>query len=85
LHHVEKFMTEDDMIGLIAEALEVPPGSLSLQTEVAAVDEWGSLGWLTLMSILDERHGVSLSTSDIDSIAKVSDLAALLRSRGVIA
>lgn len=77
-------MTEQELFAMVAEALEVAPDTISPDTQVEEVEEWNSLGWLSLMSLLDEKCNAQLSSQDIESIKQVSDLTAMLKSRGVV-
>jgi acyl carrier protein len=77
-------MTEQDLYSLVAEALEVSADAIGPDTKVEDVEEWNSLGWLSLMSLLDEKSGAQLSSQEIDSIKQASDLTNLLRSKGVV-
>lgn len=77
-------MTEQELYALVAEALEVSPDAIRPDTKVEEVEEWNSLGWLSLMSLLDEKSSAQLSSQEIDSIKQASDLTNLLRSKGVV-
>ena len=43
-------MDVKELLQLLAEGLEVEPDTLSLDTRIADVDEWNSLGWLSIMA-----------------------------------
>lgn len=58
-------MTNQELLDLFAEGLEVAPDTLSAETRIADVDEWNSLGWLTIMSLVDEKLGIQLGAKDI--------------------
>lgn len=58
-------MNADDMLALIAEGLEVDPGAITLDTQIKDVDEWNSIGWLTIMSLADERLNVQIGSQDV--------------------
>lgn len=73
-------MSTQEIIDLFAEAIEVEPSTLTPETVIAEVPEWNSLGWLTIMSLLDERCELRLSAPQIrgfktvcDAIGAVSD------------
>jgi hypothetical protein len=48
-------MNPQEIIDLFAEGIEVEPSTLTGETVIADVPEWNSLGWLTIMSLLDEK------------------------------
>jgi acyl carrier protein len=58
-------MNPTEMLNLIAEALEVEPGTITAETKIADVDEWNSIGWLTIMSLVDERLNVQINSKDV--------------------
>lgn len=67
-------MTDTEIIELLAEALEVDASALQTDTAIADVEEWNSLGWLSVMSLLDERFDVSLSAAEIRAMRTVADV-----------
>lgn len=76
-------MTSEDILAVIYEALELTEDSLSMDTNVGDVAEWDSIGWLTIISILDERYGIQLSSQEIRSVSKVKDFVdVVLRKKG---
>jgi len=74
-------MSNDELVGLLAEGLEVEPGTLSPDTRIADVDEWTSIGWLSIMSLADERLGVQLDAQAIRGFKTVSDVTQYLQSK----
>ena len=58
-------MNANEMLDLIAEGLEVEPGTITAETKIAEVDEWNSIGWLTIMSLVDERLNVQINSKDV--------------------
>lgn len=78
-------MTVQQLLDLFAEALEIEPGSLTLDTKIADVDEWNSLGWLTIMSLVDERLNVELSAREIRGFTTARDVVEHLGGKTTIA
>jgi acyl carrier protein len=66
-------MNSDELLGLLAEALEADKSAISLDTAIADVPDWSSLVWLSIMSLLDERYGIQLSAREIRSFKSVRD------------
>ena len=66
-------MNPQEIIDLFAEAIEVEPSALTPETVIAEVPEWNSLGWLTIMSLLDERYEIRLTAKQIRSFKVVND------------
>lgn len=71
-------MVAEDVLKLVCEALEIPDGSLAPETNVGDVEEWDSIGWLTIMSMLDEQFGVQVSSQEIRNVKKVGDFVRLV-------
>ena len=67
-------MTNQELIQLFAEALEVEASSIQPEKPVAEYEEWNSLAWLTIMSLLDERYGVQLTGKEIRGFVTVGDV-----------
>lgn len=69
-------MTDQELIQLFAEALEVDASSIKPEKAIAEYPEWNSLAWLTIMALLSERYEVQLSGKEIRSFVTVKDLLA---------
>jgi len=67
-----------DLLRLFCDALEIPEASLKSETNVSDVEEWDSIGWLTIMSMLDEQYGVQIESRQIRTVKKVQDLLDLI-------
>jgi acyl carrier protein len=67
-------MTNNELIELFAEALEIDASSIQPEKAIAEYAEWNSLAWLTIMSMLDERYGVQLSGKEIRGFITVNDV-----------
>jgi acyl carrier protein len=74
-------MSAQEMLTLFAEAIEVEPSTLSPHTVIADVPEWNSLGWLTVMSLLDERCSIQLTAAQIRGFKTVNDVLEAVRSK----
>jgi acyl carrier protein len=68
-------MRTPEFLNMVAEAIEVDPSSLTWDTHIADVPEWTSLGWLTLMSLVDEQMNAQLNSKEIRALVTVGDLA----------
>jgi acyl carrier protein len=78
-------MNESEAIAIIAEAVEVDPASLTAQTRISDVEDWSSISWLTLMSLVDEKFNAQLSAKEIKSFTTVGDVVAFLQAKAVAA
>jgi acyl carrier protein len=66
-------MNSKEIIDLFAEGIEVEASTITPETIIAEVPEWNSLGWLTIMSLLDERYDIRLSAPQIRGFKTVGD------------
>jgi len=73
------------LIELFAEGLEVEPAALSPETRIADVEEWNSIGWLTIMSLVDERLGVQIESKAIRGFQTVQDVIDYLGTKTTVA
>jgi acyl carrier protein len=58
---------------LISESLEIDASALRADKVISEYEEWNSLAWLTIMSLLDERYGITLSGAEIRGFKTVQD------------
>lgn len=70
-------MNEERFLKVIADALEVDVDAINMQTEHGGIEEWDSLGQLSILSALSHETG-GLS-DDIDGIATLSDLSSFFK------
>lgn len=73
--------SDKEILDLICEALERDSGSLSLDRSIKDVPEWTSIGWLAIISLLDERFNIALGSKDIRGFQRVSDVVEFVRSK----
>jgi acyl carrier protein len=74
-------MNTQELIGLFAEALEVDESSLTPETRIADVEEWNSIGWLTIMSMVDEQLGVQNESKAIRGFQTVQEVIDYLTAK----
>jgi acyl carrier protein len=74
-------MSTNDLMELFAEGLEVDASALTAETRIADVEEWNSIGWLTIMSLVDERMGVQIESKAIRGFQTVQDVVDYLTQK----
>ena len=74
-------MSNNELLELFAEGLEVDASSLSAETRIADVEEWNSIGWLTIMSLVDERLGVQIESKAIRAFQTVQEVIDYLNQK----
>ena len=71
------------LIVLFAEALNVDPASLSDASSPENVSQWDSLAAMHLVSAIEERFHVRLSTKEIMKMSSIGLARATLRGKGI--
>jgi acyl carrier protein len=74
-------MSNNELLELFAEGLEVDASSLSPETRINDVEEWNSIGWLTIMSLVDERLGVQIESKAIRGFQTVQEVIDYLNQK----
>jgi acyl carrier protein len=77
-------VSSSKVVGLLAEALEVEPSVLAFDAKIANIQDWNSLAWLTIISLLDERYSVRLNSKEIRSCVTVQDAVNVILASGAI-
>jgi acyl carrier protein len=78
-------MTNQDLIQLFAEALEIEASSIDTKKAIAKYAEWDSLAWLTIISLLDEQYGIQLTGAEVRSFVTVNDLIENVTAKASVA
>lgn len=78
-------MNTQDALTWIAEVFEESVDRIKPGTARQAIAGWDSLGTLSLIAALDERFNIQLSEQEIEAMAKVEDILALLKREGALA
>ena len=78
-------MNTQDALRWIAEIFEEPAGRIDTATDRSAIAGWDSLGTLSLIAALDEKFDIHLDEKEIEAMAKVEDILAVLRRQGALA
>lgn len=67
-------MEEQKVIELIAEALEISPEKISTESVLDELEEYDSMGKLSIIVILDEEFNKTLSGGEMASFKTVGDI-----------
>ncbi len=76
-------MSDDALIAVFADGLGVPADQLDDETSPVNTPAWDSLASMTLVSLVEERFGVTLSTRDIMKMQTIGLARTVLRGKGV--
>ncbi|MOA65495.1 hypothetical protein D3C78_1919040 [compost metagenome] len=58
--------------------LDVPEGTIQLDTVLAEIEEWDSMARVALNAVLDTNFGFTLNSTELKSIITFSDIVAKL-------
>lgn len=64
----------DQILTLIEELLKLPEGTVTLDTEIADVEEWDSLAHVMIIGEMEEKLGINISLEDAVEITSVREL-----------
>lgn len=74
-------INESMLLAGIAESLEVDPELISIDTVSSDLEEWDSLGHISIMSFLDKTYGeITERVPDFASATSVREVLELLKS-----
>lgn len=77
-------MKTTEYLDAVCNALNRTPGSLSLADTPQTIEEWDSLGHLTIVSTIDVVLGISPDDSELRSFKSIGELVAALAKRGAL-
>ena len=63
---------------LIEEVLDVEEGSLTAETPLDDVEEWDSIAKLSLIAMLDDEFGKTLTGKELKALKTVADILAYM-------
>lgn len=63
-------------LALIEEALDVEEGTLTPETPLDDVEEWDSIAMLSLIAMLDDEFGKTISGKELKALKTVADILA---------
>lgn len=65
---------QEEIIALIEGLLKVPTGTVTIDTQIADVEEWDSLAHVMLIGELETRLNVSIPLDDAIELTSVREL-----------
>jgi len=71
---LEEVMKTNEFLSLLEETLEMTEGSLSISTNLKNLEEYDSLAVLSIIAMIDENFGKSLSAQDFTNVTDVASL-----------
>jgi acyl carrier protein len=71
-------MTKREFLSEFEAILEAAPGSLKGDESLPGLEGWDSLAVVSLIAMVDEQFGVTLSPKEIAKAGSISDIIRLL-------
>lgn len=65
---------KEKIISLIEEVLNLPAGSITVDTMITDVEEWDSLAHVMIIGELEEKLGISIFLDEAIEVTGVGDL-----------
>ena len=65
---------QEEIIALIEELLRVPAGTITVDTQIADVEEWDSLAHVMIIGELETQLSVSIPLDDAIELTSVQEL-----------
>ena len=72
-----------DFIHLFVDQFDDAPDSVDVDTVFKDLDDWDSLVALSVISMIDESYGVTVTGDDIRNASTIQDLIDLVQTRQV--
>jgi acyl carrier protein len=77
-------MTTTQFLNVVCDALGREPGSLSLDDTPQTVEQWDSIGHLSIISTVDEALGVPVDDEEIRVFTSLRELTDTLLARDAL-
>ena len=82
--YIGEKMNKREFIENCCVALELDPGSLNEESTPDDVETWDSMGWLSLIAMIDEELKTTLETEMLKDVKKLGDLIRILEEQNLI-
>ena len=71
-------MTQEEKIALIMNTLEITASGITPDTELSSLDEWDSMGVISIIAMMDRKFNKVLNAEEISSMKLVRDIIDLM-------
>lgn len=73
-------MTVEEKLRLLEDTVEAPPGAMAPDRRLDSLDEWDSLGKLSVLAMFFERFDKELAADVLNSFVTVGDILNLMEA-----
>lgn len=78
-------MKDSDICNIIAEALGMKRGSVSVDDGTDTIQAWDSLGFLSILSALEARFGAQVAAiDDLATVKSAREIIDIFKREGII-
>ena len=78
-------MTQQEALQWITMIFGAKPGSILPETKREHIPNWDSIGAISLMAEIDEKHHILLDDRQLETLKRIDDILQLLRAHGKLA
>lgn len=71
-------MTQEQFLATLADALELDGDTMNITDDFRSYEEWDSLTFLALLTLMNEQYGLQLSIDTFNGIQTWEDLYRML-------
>lgn len=71
-------MTQEEKLILIAATLDSEQNAIAPQVQLTGLDEWDSMGIISVIAMLDKKFSKVLSAEQIETLKTVQDILDLM-------
>jgi len=75
-------MTANEFLRLLADTLRTDE-KIEVGTKRTDIKEWDSMGQISIMSMLEEKFGVTLEMEELVSLEGIQDIVNILKQRDI--
>ena len=72
-------MNEKEFLVNLEELLEADAGTLNCTLELASLDQWDSLAFVSFIALADSKYGVKVAPSELRQCKIIGDLMKLVQ------
>lgn len=76
-------MDNKQVLGIVEEALNLPPDSAQENDRLESLDGWDSIGIISVMALIEDRCGVTLDPEELAKCESIGDLIRLAQPSAV--
>lgn len=83
--NMKKPASTQEILDMLEVLLNEDQGSLSIESVLADISGWDSMGKLMLMAELDERFGITLRENELAQLQSIQNIIDAIDTNGLLA